>query len=41
MVDALIDTFGPFVIPVVLFFGGIVAYGLLALTQRYWRQRTE
>ena len=41
MLDALVDTFGPFLIPVALFIAGIVAYVALAVSQRYWLQQAK
>lgn len=35
MVEAVYETVGPFVIPVVLFVVGVAAYGLLAAVQRW------
>lgn len=34
VVDALVETVGPFLVPVALFFGGVAVYVLLWLWQR-------
>ena len=35
VVDALVDTFGPFLIPAVLFVVGVVGYAILIALTRY------
>ncbi len=34
VIDALVETFGPFLIPVVVFAAGLVGYGLLYALSR-------
>jgi hypothetical protein len=36
VVDALVSTFGPFLIPAVLFGLGLVGYLFLVAARRYW-----
>ena len=35
VVDTLVETFGPFLIPVTMFVVGVVGYGILILLTRY------
>ncbi len=36
VLDTLVDTFGPFLIPVAVFAAGLVGYGVLFALSRLW-----
>jgi hypothetical protein len=36
VIDLLVDTFGPFLIPVAIFAAGLLGYGLLFALSKLW-----